>query len=486
MQTIDNYNFKNKKALIRVDFNVPLNEKFEITDDTRMRAAVPTIKKVLTGGGSVILMSHLGRPKNGPEDKFSLKHIQKHLEELLGVPVKFADDCIGESAVKAATDLKPGEVLLLENLRFYKEEEKGDENFAQKLASLADVWINDAFGTAHRAHASTAVIAKFFPNDKLFGYVMQGELESVDKVMHNPTRPFTAIMGGSKVSSKIDIIMNLMDKVDNLILGGGMTYTFKKALGGHVGNSICEEDKLDLALEIMKLAKEKGVNLVLATDTVAADAFDNNANTQIVPSMEIPDGWEGLDVGPESIASFTKVIEQSKTILWNGPVGVFEMPKFAVGTKAIADAIVKATANGAFSLIGGGDSVAADTFDNNANTQIVPSMEIPNGWKGLDVGPESIASFTKIIEQSKTILWNGPVGVFEMPKFAVGTKAIADAIVKATANGAFSLIGGGDSVAAINQFGLADKVSYVSTGGGALLEYIEGKELPGITAIRGK
>ena len=353
MQTIDNYNFKNKKALIRVDFNVPLNEKFEITDDTRMRAAVPTIKKVLTGGG--------------------------------------------ESAVKAATDLKPGEVLLLENLRFYKEEEKGDENFAQKLASLADVWINDAFGTAHRAHASTAVIAKFFPNDKLFGYVMQGELESVDKVMHNPTRPFTAIMGGSKVSSKIDIIMNLMDKVDNLILGGGMTYTFKKALGGHVGNSICEEDKLDLALEIMKLAKEKGVNLVLATDTVAADAFDNNANTQIVPSMEIPDGWEGLDVGPESIASFTKVIEQSKTILWNGPVGVFEMPKFAVGTKAIADAIVKATANGAFSLIGGGDSVAA-----------------------------------------------------------------------------------------INQFGLADRVSYVSTGGGALLEYIEGKELPGITAIRGK
>ena len=386
MQTIDNYNFKNKKALIRVDFNVPLNEKFEITDDTRMRAAVPTIKKVLAGGGSVILMSHLGRPKNGPEDKFSLKHIQKHLEELLGTPVQFADDCIGESAVKAAADLKPGEVLLLENLRFYKEEEKGDENFAHKLASLADVWINDAFGTA-----------KFFPNDKLFGYVMQGELESVDKVMHNPTRPFTAIMGGSKVSSKIDIIMNLMDKVDNLILGGGMTYTFKKAMGGHVGNSICEEDKLDLALEIMKLAEEKGVNLVLATDTVAADAFDNGANTQIVSSMEIPDGWEGLDVGPESIASFSKIIEQSKTILWNGPVGVFEMPKFAVGTKAIADAIVKATTNGAFSLIGGGDSVAA-----------------------------------------------------------------------------------------INQFGLADKVSYVSTGGGALLEYIEGKELPGITAIRGK
>lgn len=397
MQTIDNYNFKNKKALIRVDFNVPLNDKFEITDDTRMRAAVPTIKKVLAGGGSVILMSHLGRPKNGPEDKFSLKHIQKHLEKLLGVPVKFADDCIGESAKKQAAELKPGEVLLLENLRFYKEEEKGDEGFAQKLASLGDVWINDAFGTAHRAHASTAVIAKFFPNDKLFGYVMQGELESVDKVMHNPTRPFTAIMGGSKVSSKIEIIMNLLDKVDNLILGGGMIYTFKKAMGGHIGNSICEDDKLDLALDIMKLAKEKGVNLVLAAQTVAADAFSNDANTQLVPSMEIPDGWQGLDIGPESIAAFSKIIEESKTILWNGPVGVFEMPKFAVGTKAVADAIVKATEKGAFSLVGGGDSVAA-----------------------------------------------------------------------------------------INQFELADKVSYVSTGGGALLEYIEGKELPGITAIRGK
>ena len=397
MQTIDNYNFKNKRALIRVDFNVPLNDKFEITDDTRMRAAVPTIKKVLAGGGSVILMSHLGRPKNGPEDKFSLKHILKHLEELLGVPVKFADDCIGESAKEQAAALKPGEVLLLENLRFYKEEEKGDEGFAQNLASLGDVWINDAFGTAHRAHASTAVIAKFFPNDKLFGYVMKGELESVDRVMHNPVRPFTAIMGGSKVSSKIDIIMNLMDKVDNLILGGGMTYTFKKALGGHIGTSICEDDKLDLALEIMKIAKEKGVNLVLATDTVAGDAFSNDANTQLVSSMEIPDGWEGLDIGPETIATFSKIIEESKTILWNGPVGVFEMPKFAVGTKAIADAIVKATAKGAFTLIGGGDSVAA-----------------------------------------------------------------------------------------INQFGLADKVSYVSTGGGALLEYIEGKELPGITAIRGK
>lgn len=397
MQTIENYNFKGKKALIRVDFNVPLNDKFEITDDTRMRAAVPTIKKVLVGGGSVILMSHLGRPKNGPEDKFSLKHIQKHLEELLGTPVKFADDCIGESAKTQAAALKPGEVLLLENLRFYKEEEKGDEAFAGKLAQLGDVWINDAFGTAHRAHASTAVIAKFFPNDKLFGYVMQGELDSVDKVMKDPARPFTAIMGGSKVSSKIDIIMNLIDKVDNLILGGGMTYTFKRALGGHVGSSICEEDKLDLALDIIKTAKEKGVNLVLSDQAVIGDAFSNDANTQLCDPMNIPDGWEGLDIGP---------VTREK--------------------------------------------------------------------------------FAKIIESSKTILWNGPVGVFEMPKFAEGTKAIADAIVKATEKGAFSLIGGGDSVAAINQFGLADKVSYVSTGGGALLEYIEGKELPGITAIRGK
>ncbi len=397
MQTIENYNFKGKKALIRVDFNVPLNDKFEITDDTRMRAAVPTIKKVLAGGGSVILMSHLGRPKSGPEDKFSLKHIQKHLEKLLGSPVKFADDCIGESAKKEAAALKPGEVLLLENLRFYKEEEKGDEAFAGKLAQLGDVWINDAFGTAHRAHASTAVIAKFFPNDKLFGYVMQGELDSVDKVMKNPERPFTAIMGGSKVSSKIDIIMNLMDKVDNLILGGGMTYTFKKALGGHVGSSICEEDKLDLALEIMKTAKEKGVNLVLSDQAVIGDAFSNDANTKLCDPMNIPDGWEGMDIGPATRERFAEIIEASKTILWNGPVGVFEMPKFAEGTKAIADAIVKATEKGAFSLIGGGDSVAA-----------------------------------------------------------------------------------------INQFGLADKVSYVSTGGGALLEYIEGKELPGITAIRGK
>ena len=396
MQTIDSYNFENKKALIRVDFNVPLNDKFEITDDTRMRAALPTIRKVLAGGGAVVLMSHLGRPKNGPEDKYSLRHIRQHLSDLLGVPVKFAEDCVGEAAEEAAAALKPGEVLLLENLRFHKEEEKGDEAFAGQLAKLGDVWINDAFGTAHRAHASTAVIAKFFPDDKLFGYVMQGELTSVDRVMRSPERPFTAIMGGSKVSSKIDIIMNLLDKVDNLILGGGMVYTFKKALGGHIGKSICEDDKMELALNILKIAKEKGVNLLLGGEVVAADAFSQEADTQIVDAMNVPDGWQGLDIAPSTREEFARVIEASKTILWNGPVGVFEIPKFAEGSKAVAEAIARATANGAFSLIGGGDSVAA-----------------------------------------------------------------------------------------INQFGLADKVSYVSTGGGALLEYIEGKELPGIKAIRG-
>ena len=418
MQTIDTYNFQGKRAVIRVDFNVPLNDKFEITDDTRMRAAVPTIKKVLAGGGAVILMSHLGRPK-GVEEKYSLKHILKHLEELLGQPVKFAADCVGEDAKKEAAGLQPGEVLLLENLRFHAEEEgkprglaedateeekkaakaavkESQKQFVADLASLGDVWINDAFGTAHRAHASTALIAAYFPNDKMFGYIMEGELKAVDNVMQHPKRPFTAIMGGSKVSTKIDIIMNLMDKVDNLILGGGMTYTFKAALGGHVGNSICETDKFDLALDILRIAKEKGVNLVLSHETLAGDAFSNDANTMICDPMNIPDGWEGLDIGPATRETFAKIIEDSATILWNGPVGVFEIPKFAEGSRAVAEAIVRATEKGAFSLIGGGDSVAA-----------------------------------------------------------------------------------------INQFGLADKVSYVSTGGGALLEYIEGKELPGIKAVRG-
>ena len=417
MQTIDTYNFQGKKALIRVDFNVPLNDKFEITDDTRMRAAIPTIRKVLAGGGAVILMSHLGRPK-GVDSKYSLKHIQKHLEELLGQPVRFADDCIGESAKKQAAELKPGEVLLLENLRYYAEEEgkprgladdasdeekkaakaavkESQKKFVADLASLGDVWINDAFGTAHRAHASTALIAKYFPNDKLFGYVMEGELKAVDSVMKDPKRPFTAIMGGSKVSSKIEIIENLLNKVDNLIIAGGMTYTFTKAMGGKIGISICEDDKLDLALDLIKKAKEKGVNLVLAVDAKIADAFSNDANTKFCAVDEIPDGWEGLDIGPKTEEIFANVIKESKTILWNGPTGVFE-------------------------------------FDN----------------------------------------------------FTHGSRAVGEAIVEATKNGAFSLVGGGDSVACVNKFGLASGVSYVSTGGGALLEAIEGKVLPGIAAIQ--
>ena len=395
MQTIDSYNFSDKKAIIRVDFNVPLNEQFEITDDTRIRAALPTIKKVLDGNGSAILMSHLGRPK-GKDEKFSLKHIVAHLSKSIGVEVKFADDCIGESARTMAAELKPGEVLLLENLRYYDEEKKGDEAFAKKLADLADLWINDAFGTAHRAHASTAVIAKFFPEAKLFGYVMEGELSSVDKVLKDTKRPLTAIMGGAKVSSKIEIIQTLMSQVDNLIIGGGMTYTFVKAMGGTIGNSLVEDDKLDTAREILQKAKENNVKLHLASDALIADDFSNEANTKVC--------------------------------------------------------------------------------DVNA---------IPEGWMGLDVAEATIESFKKVIEESKTILWNGPVGVFEMDTFAKGTKAIADAIVTATEKGAFSLIGGGDSVAAINKYNLADKVSYVSTGGGALLEYIEGKELPGVKAIKG-
>lgn len=398
MQTISSYDFKGKKALIRVDFNVPLNENFEITDDTRMRAALPTIKRVIEGGGSPIIMSHLGRPKNGPEEKFSLKPLVKHLSELLGgATVKIAPDCIGDEVKTMANELKPGEVLILENLRFYKEETQGDEEFARKLAEIGDCWINDAFGTAHRAHASTAVIAKFFPNDKMFGYLVESEVESLDKVMKNPQRPFTAIMGGAKVSSKITIIENLLGKVDNLILGGGMIYTFIKAHGGKIGSSLCEDDYMETALQIEKMAAEKGVKLYLSKDVLAADAFSNDANTQVCPADNIPDGWLGLDAGPESIAEMKEVIENSGTILWNGPVGVFEMEKFAAGTKAVGEAIVEATKKGAFSLVGGGDSVAA-----------------------------------------------------------------------------------------ANQLGIASGISYISTAGGALLEYLEGKTLPGIAAVRGE
>jgi phosphoglycerate kinase len=395
MQTIENYDFSGKKALIRVDFNVPFNEDFDITDDNRMQAAVPTIKKIIEKGGSPIIMSHIGRPKNGPEDKFSMRHIVKHLAELLGTEVKMAPDCIGDEVKEMAHALKPGEVLVLENLRFYKEEEKGNEAFAEKLATNGDCWVNDAFGTAHRAHASTAVIAKFFPNDKMFGYLIAGELDSLCKVMDEPKRPFTAIMGGAKVSSKITIIENLLDKVDNLILGGGMTYTFIKAHGGNVGSSICEDDYIETALRIEKLAAEKGVKIYMASDVIAADAFSNDANTQIIAANEIPDGWQGLDAGPETIKTFVKVVENSGTILWNGPVGVFEMEKFEEGSRKVGEAIVTATKNGAFSLVGGGDSVAC-----------------------------------------------------------------------------------------VNKFNLADGVSYISTAGGALLEYLEGRELPGIAAVR--
>jgi phosphoglycerate kinase len=396
MQTIENYKFSGKKALIRVDFNVPLNEQFEITDDTRITAALPTIRKIIKTGGAAIIMSHLGRPKKGPEDKFSMRHIIPHLSDLLGMKVKIAPDCIGEETKKMAAALKPGEVLVLENLRFHPEEEAGDVNFAKQIAELGDCWVNDAFGTAHRAHASTAVIARFFPKDKMFGYLVESEVESLDKVLKSPKRPFTAIMGGSKVSSKITIIENLLNSVDNLIIGGGMTYTFVKAKGGRIGGSICEDDYLELARELMTKAEKKGVKLHFAVDVVEADAFAETANTKVVPADKIDDGWSGLDIGPQTIAQFKKVIDKSKSILWNGPVGVFEMEKFAVGTKAIGDAIVEATAKGAFSLVGGGDSVAA-----------------------------------------------------------------------------------------VNQFGIADKVSYISTAGGAMLEYLEGRVLPGIAAVRG-
>ena len=394
MKTLNGFNFNDKRAIMRVDFNVPLNKEFQITDDSRITAAIPSIKKILQDGGSVILMSHLGRPKEGPEDKYSLRHIKNHLGQLLGLDVKFADDCIGESARELATTLKPGEVLLLENLRFYKQEEKGNEEFAEKLAKLADVYVNDAFGTAHRAHASTTIIAKFFPNAKTFGFLMEAELSSIDKVLKDVKRPYTAVIGGAKVSSKIEILENLLDKVDDLIIGGGMMFTFIKAQGGQIGNSLVEDDFIDKAVEIMAKAKEKGVKLHLAADAIAASAFANDAQQQVCNSNAIPEGWLGLDIGPASIETFKDVVEKSKTVLWNGPMGVFEMENFAKGTKAVAEALVKATQNGGFTLIGGGDSVAA-----------------------------------------------------------------------------------------INQLELADQVSYVSTGGGALLEYMEGKILPGVQAI---
>jgi phosphoglycerate kinase len=394
MQTVANFNFAGKKALVRVDFNVPLNDRFEITDDTRIKATIPTIQKILKDGGSVVLMSHLGRPKDGPVEKYSLKHLVTPLSLVFGVKVKFASDCISDEAVELANGLQAGEILLIENLRFYKEEEKGDVDFAQKLARLGNVWVNDAFGTAHRAHASTAVIGQFF-TDKVSGYVMQAELDNAQKILEYAERPFTAIMGGSKISDKILIIERLLDKVDNLIIGGGMTYTFSLAEGGKIGKSISEPDKVELAKQLIEKAKAKGVNLIMPLDNVCADDFNNNANRQTVERGCIPDGWEGLDIGPKSVALFQETIAKSKTILWNGPMGVFEFSNFAIGTNAIADAVVKATEE----------------------------------------------------------------------------------------NGAFSLIGGGDSASAVNNAGYGDRVSYVSTGGGALLEYMEGKTLPGVAAL---
>jgi phosphoglycerate kinase len=393
MKTLQDFNFKDKKAIIRVDFNVPLDDDFKVTDDTRITSAKPTIVKILADGGSVILMSHLGRPK-GKEDQYSLKHILAKTSEVLGLNVKFATDCRGEIAKKAAEDLKSGEVLLLENLRFYPEEEAGDIVFAKELATLGDIYVNDAFGTAHRAHASTTIIAQFFPNSKCFGLLLAKEIESLNRVLNNSVKPVTAVLGGSKVSSKITVIENILDKVDHMIIGGGMTFTFVKALGGKIGNSICEDDKQALALEILKLAKEKNVQIHIPVDVIAADAFSNDANTKVVDVREIPDGWQGLDAGPKSLENFRQVILDSKTILWNGPLGVFEMPTFANGT-------------------------------------------------------------------------------IELGNF----------ISESTSKGAFSLVGGGDSVAAVKQFGFEDKMSYVSTGGGAMLEMLEGRVLPGIAAI---
>lgn len=393
MKTVDSFNFSGKKALMRVDFNVPLNKSFEITDDTRLKAVLPTVSKVLKDGGSAILMSHLGRPKGGPEEKYSLKHILSYLNKMFGQEVLFAADCIGEDAKAKAAALKPGQVLLLENLRFYPEEEKGDVEFAKKLSVLGDVWVNDAFGTAHRAHASTAVIGQFF-KDKVCGYVMQAELDNANKLLKQGEKPITAVMGGSKISDKIMVIENLLDTVDNLIIGGGMSYTFTKALGGNIGKSINEPDKLELALSLIEKAKAKNVKLYLPLDNVVADDFSNDANKQTVKTGQIPDGWEGLDIGPETIKLFSEVVAGSKTVLWNGPMGVFEFANFANGTIAIAKSVKEATQKGAFSLIGGGDSAAA-----------------------------------------------------------------------------------------INNLGFGNDVSYVSTGGGALLEYFEGKTLPGVAAL---
>ncbi|MDI6045588.1 phosphoglycerate kinase [Flavobacterium yafengii] len=393
MKTLNDFDFATKKAIIRVDFNVPLDENFNVTDATRIEAAKPTIDAILAQGGSVILMSHLGRPK-GVEEKYSLKHILKTTSEVLGVPVQFVSNCIGSEAVTASEKLQAGEVLLLENLRFHDEEEAGDLAFAKELASLGDIYVNDAFGTAHRAHASTTIIAQFFPTEKCFGLLLAKEIESLNKVLKNSEKPVTAVLGGSKVSSKITVIENILDKVDHMIIGGGMTFTFVKALGGKIGDSICEDDKQELALEILRLAKEKGVQIHIPVDVVAANAFSNTADTQIVDVKEIPDGWQGLDAGPKSLENFKKVIMDSKTILWNGPLGVFEMESFANGTIALGNFIAESTANGAFSLVGGGDSVAA-----------------------------------------------------------------------------------------VKQFGLEDKMSYVSTGGGAMLEMLEGRTLPGIAAI---
>jgi phosphoglycerate kinase len=393
MKTLNDFNFKNKKALIRVDFNVPLDDTFKVTDNTRIQSAKPTIIKILEDGGSCILMSHLGRPK-GIDDTFSLKHIVDNVEDAMGVEVKFVSNCVGEEATKAANNLEPGQILLLENLRFHKEEEAGDEAFAKQLASLGDIYVNDAFGTAHRAHASTTIIAQFFPDSKCFGYLMEQEIKSIEKVMKTGEKPVCAILGGAKVSSKITIIDNILDKIDHLIIGGGMTFTFIKAQGGKIGNSLVEDDKLKLATEILEKAKAKNVQVHIPVDAIIADAFSNNAHT--------------------------------------------------------------------------------NTCDVN---------NIPDGWMGLDIGPNTEALFSQVIQESKTILWNGPIGVFEMPNFAKGTIALGYAIAEATKNGAFSLVGGGDSVAAVKQFGFEDKVSYVSTGGGAMLESLEGKTLPGIAAI---